>query len=74
MSRATPTRAVAPLTPPEHQHSAVVECAAMWLSEQNPTPRPIIPELRRRFDLSAIEAIEAAALAQRYRVLRGAFA
>lgn len=61
------------LTPPEHEHNALVETAAQWLSNQNPAPRPIIPALRERFPLSALEAIESAALAERYRMLRKAF-
>lgn len=59
------------LTPPEHAHSAVVEHAAQWLIGQQQPPRPIVPELRKRFDLTALEACEVAALAQR---LRGATA
>jgi len=62
------------LTPGEHSHSAVVEEAAMWLSEQNPPPRPVVPALRERFSLTMVEACEAAALAHLFRVRRGAFA
>ncbi len=54
-------------TPPEHEHSAIVEQAAMWLADQNPTPKPIIPALRQRFNLSSLEAIEAAAMAEKFR-------
>ncbi|CDZ60457.1 Hypothetical protein NGAL_HAMBI2605_10270 [Neorhizobium galegae bv. orientalis] len=60
------------LTPPEHEHSAAVEQAAIWLAEEHSPPAPLIPELRRRFDLSALEATEACAMAQRFRMLRRA--
>ncbi|MBX5175311.1 hypothetical protein HJB77_03240 [Rhizobium lentis] len=53
-----------------HEHSESVVEAAQWLAEQNPAPQPIIPELRRRFDLSALEATEACAMAQRFRTYR----
>ena len=60
------------LSPPEHEHSAGVEQAAIWLADEQSPPQPIIPELRRRFDLSALEASEACAMAQRFRMLRRA--
>ncbi|WP_042777828.1 hypothetical protein [Sinorhizobium fredii] len=63
----------ASLTPPEHEHNALVEQAAQWLSDQAIPPRPIVPELRKRFDISALEACEAAALAEKFRMLRRAF-
>lgn len=49
------------LTPPEHEHSAAIEEAALWLAT---TPRHqveghVVPELRRRFGLSALEACAA---------------
>lgn len=61
------------MTGADHAHSAIVEQAAMWLSEQNPPPHPVVPVLRSRFDLSSVEACEACALAQRYRTNRRAF-
>ena len=61
----------APITP-ERQHSAAVEQAAMWLADEQTPPSPIIPELRRRFELSALEATEACAMAQRFRTYRRA--
>lgn len=61
------------LTPPEHEHSAQVEQAAQWLADQANPPRPIVPALKSRFGLSAIECCEAAALAERFRMLRRAF-
>jgi hypothetical protein len=61
------------MTGADHAHNAAVEQAAMWLSEQNLAPRPIVPALRQRFNLSALEACEAAAMAEKYRMLRGAF-
>jgi len=37
-----------------------VSLAAQWLADQgSDAPRPIIPTIRRQFDLSAAEAIEA---------------
>ncbi|WP_041409291.1 hypothetical protein [Sinorhizobium fredii] len=63
----------ASLTPPEHEHNALVEAAAMWLADQNPRPKPIIPALRQRFNLSALEAVEAAAMSEKFRICRRAF-
>ncbi len=60
------------MTDQEHQHSEAVVKAAMWLSEQDPAPQPIIPELRKRFNLSALEATQAAALSHKYRIARRA--
>jgi hypothetical protein len=60
------------LTAPEHQHSEAVVLAAQWLADQNPPPDPVVPTLRARFDLSALEACEAAAMAQRFRIVRRA--
>ncbi|MBB3913871.1 hypothetical protein [Rhizobium fabae] len=60
------------MTGADHQHSESVVQAAQWLAEQNPAPQPIIPHIRQRFGLSALEACEAAALSNRYRVLRKA--
>ncbi len=62
------------LTPPEHEHSEAVILAAQWLAEQNPPPKPIVPALRERFGLSALEACEAAALSNKYRIWRQAHA
>ncbi|AWI58996.1 hypothetical protein [Sinorhizobium fredii] len=56
-----------------HPDNPAVTSAAKWLADQNPRPKPIIPELRKRFDISALEACEAAALAEKYRMLRRAF-
>lgn len=49
------------LTPPEHQHSAAIDEAALWLATSSPSERsgPVIPELRRRFGLSSLQACEA---------------
>lgn len=60
------------MTGADHQHSETVITAAQWLAEQNPIPTPIIPSLRERFGLSALEACEAAALSNKYRVWRRA--
>jgi hypothetical protein len=61
------------LTPAEHEHSEAVIVAAQWLADQNPAPVPVIPALRSRFDLTAPEACEAAAMARRFRSNRKAF-
>lgn len=50
-----------------HEHSAAVEQAAQWLAEEQQPPPAIIPALRSRFGLSAVEACEAIALARDYR-------
>jgi len=60
------------MTGTDHQHSESVVQAAQWLAEQNPAPQPIIPHIRNRFGLSALEACEAAALSNRYRIFRKA--
>lgn len=56
-----------------HPDNESVGLAAQWLADQSQPPRPIVPALRERFNLSALEATEAAALADRYRMLRRAF-
>lgn len=61
-----------PLTPPEHEHSAAVDQAAQWLSDQYPEPSLPVPLLRGRFGLTAVEACEAAAMARRFRIYRKA--
>ena len=61
------------MTGADHQHSATVETAAQWLSEQREPPRPVVPELRSRFNLTATEACEAIAMASRFRTNRKAF-
>lgn len=58
------------MTGADHQHSETVVTAAQWLAEQNPNPTPIIPTLRERFGLSALEACEAAALSNKYKIWR----
>ncbi|WP_042778949.1 hypothetical protein [Sinorhizobium fredii] len=49
-----------------------VEQAAMWLADERQPPRPIIQTLRNRFGLSALEATEACAMAERFRIYRRA--
>lgn len=60
------------LTPPEHHHTAAVEEAAQWLADEQSPPEPLIPTLRSRFGLSALEATEACAMAERFRTYRRA--
>lgn len=63
----------ADLTPQEHEHSEAVVVAAQWLSEQRDAPAAVIPLLRSRFNLTALEATEACAMARRFRINRRAF-
>ncbi|WP_392711128.1 hypothetical protein [Rhizobium ruizarguesonis] len=58
------------MTGTDHEHSEIVVEAAVWLSGQKDPPQPIIPELRHRFQLTALEACEACAMAQRFRTYR----
>lgn len=44
------------MTGADHEHSESVTVGAMWLADQNPAPQPIVPALRSRFGLSALEA------------------
>ena len=49
------------LTPPEHEHSAAIDEAALWLAT---TPRrqiegAVVPALQKRFGLSPAEACQA---------------
>lgn len=60
------------MTGTDHEHSEAVIQAAQWLAEQNPPPTPIIPAIRERLGINALEACEAAALSSRYRVWRQA--
>lgn len=60
------------LTPPEHEHTETVNLAAMWLADELHAPQLIIPALRQRFNLTALEASEACALAKKYRIYRSA--
>lgn len=55
------------MTGADHEHSETVVIAAHWLIEQPEPPKPVIVELRRRFNLTALEACEASALAHRSR-------
>ena len=49
------------LTPPEHEHSALIDEAAAWLATRSPQERqrPAVVELRERYGLSAVEACQA---------------
>lgn len=44
-----------------HEHSAAITLAAEWLATvpQSERPKPIVPALRERFGLSAVEACQA---------------
>lgn len=54
------------------QHGESVVQAAQWLAEQSPPPQLVIPHIRERFGLSALQACEAAALCNKYRIYRKA--
>lgn len=56
-----------------HEHSAAVEEAAVWLAEQKEPPRLVVPLLQSQFGLTALEATEAIAMAQQFRIVRKAF-
>ncbi|MER8846793.1 hypothetical protein [Mesorhizobium australicum] len=46
------------LTPPEHQHSAIVEQAIeFYVANYGAVERPIVPALQGRFGLTAHQAV-----------------
>ncbi len=47
-----------------------VEAAARWIAEQEPR-QDIIPQIKTRFGLTAVQASQACALAVQYRQSRG---
>lgn len=51
----------------DHADNPAIGQAAEWLAFQPEPPRPLIPALRTRFGLSALEACEASARAQDFR-------
>lgn len=55
------------LTPPENEHSAMIDQAAAFLRGLpiDQIPQPIVPALRARFGLTAMEACQAIAEARR---------
>ncbi len=57
-----------------HEHNAAVETAAIWFADQKDPSSPPVPALRDRFGLTTLEATEALAMAQRFRIVRKAFA
>ncbi|MHC2359045.1 hypothetical protein [Rhizobium leguminosarum] len=56
---------------PSYEQKVVV--AAQWLADQKEPPAMVVPTIRECFSLSALEACNACALAQKYRTLRRAF-
>lgn len=51
---------MAALTPPEHEHSALIEEAALWLANhRGKLVKSVIEECQERFGLTAAESIEA---------------
>lgn len=61
------------MTGAAHEQGESVVTAAQWLADEKQPPQPTTPHLRQRFGLSSLEACEAAALAQKFRVCRKAF-
>ena len=61
------------MTGVDHEHSAAVEEAAVWLASQPEHVRFPVPAIRERFGLTAVEACEVIAIAQRFRTVRRAF-
>lgn len=53
-------------TPTSPEDETVVD-AARWLADQAEPPRAAVPELKRRFGLSAVQACEAIKLTEQYR-------
>lgn len=51
----------APLTPPEHQHSAAIDECARYLAEVPPgeRPTPLVPAMRAMFALTPVDVCEA---------------
>lgn len=52
--------------------SEAVLVAAQWLADQVPPPPRAVPVLKGRFNLTALEACQAIALADRFRTYRRA--
>ncbi|MHA6644577.1 hypothetical protein [Mesorhizobium sp. A623] len=50
-----------------HETSATIDAAAVWLVAADRTGQAIVPELRQRFGLTTMEAIEAIREANRQR-------
>ncbi|MCV3734991.1 hypothetical protein OCK02_02150 [Rhizobium sp. TRM96647] len=61
------------ISPVQGEASPQVQTAAMWLADQAEPPRLAVPVLKERFGLSALEACQAIAIAERFRTLRRAF-
>ena len=51
---------------------AAVTTAAQWIADHPPRP-DVIPAVRQRYGLTNLQAAEACALAQKFRVTRRAF-
>ena len=51
---------ISDLTPPEHTATAAIDDAARWIIAQGDTRgRALVPELKCRFGLTAVEACQA---------------
>jgi len=61
------------MTGADHEHSDSVIVAAQWLADQRQPPHPVVPALKERFGLSALEACEAIARARQMTICRKAF-
>lgn len=52
---------------PTSSQNETVVAAARWLADQAEPPRAAVPELKKRFGLSAVQACEAIKLTEQYR-------
>jgi len=51
----------------DHERNEAVTEAALWLAAEATVPSPVVPTLRTRFGLTAVEACRAAAEASKMR-------
>ena len=51
----------------DHERNEAVSEAALWLAAEATVPSPVVPTLRTRFGLTAVEACRAAAEASQMR-------
>lgn len=56
----------------DHQHDDAIQMAALWLAGDPERRRAIVPELKTRFGITALGAIEAIRIARRLREARAA--
>ncbi|MBY5442090.1 hypothetical protein HFO93_01030 [Rhizobium leguminosarum] len=56
----------------EAEEPSIIVAAAQWVADNPPRP-DIIPHLKAKFSLTSLQAAEACAMAQKFRLLRRAF-